>query len=825
MKQDKKIIIFIFIIFLTITIPSSAQELSPRSLYESARTEYKAGRYDEALKISKESLKKITPNSISCINLNYLITACFYKLGKSNFDNKKYFEALLSFQKILKDYPESNYAKNALLFSAHCYHLLKKRKEAYKFYRNYFTKYGKRKLKSIDYYYIGQNFRILEHKRKAFWYLRKAIRKNIKDKSLLDKIKVEMKHCLTTLFRSPVGTIKKIVVANKDIWVLRSASSPAFMNSLSRFNKVAKRWIVYNYEDGYIPAGLSSMVVDDCNVWIGTYESGLIRYNFIEDTWRYYSVRDGLSGSNVSSLAKDGNIIWIGGKSTIIKFDSRNDTFEKFVLPVNFDGVRCLAVNNKYVWIAGGWYKSKPLIRLNKNAEDWMNKWTIIPNKEFKAKHIHTIVVDKKELWLGTSEGARKYDFETKKWKCITIKSGGAGVQSIVIKDPYVYLGSWGVTIRYNRITGKIKRYSNLTGSPNAGQCLSMDGKHLIFGHYSTVGKMDPDTGYYIKNIQAVPLTSNYVKDILVGRKYIWVSAQDGLNRCNKRNLKWKHFTQKEGLPDNLIFSLVPYKNKILAGVRKFGTVKFDNRFSKITPFQYKKENPKEELRPLLLDGNIIWFQALNSENRCRYIYYGLKEYNASTGKWIFFSTENGLLHNRIYSIASDKKFIWIGTMKGVNRYNKKLHKMETFLKTDRLIYTLKPDNDDIWISIHCQGLAKYNKITGQGKFYIIEKRKGEKPVECSYSEKHNLPNTWVEDIQIDRKFLLLATGKGLFIYDKKNKKWFNLHDDRKSLDYWLALIRFDNDFLWLGYRYRGVTRFDKKLWLKYRKIFPSDNK
>jgi ligand-binding sensor domain-containing protein len=53
--------------------------------------------------------------------------------------------------------------------------------------------------------------------------------------------------------------------------------------------------------------------------------------------------------------------------------------------------------------------------------------------------------------------------------------------------------------------------------------------------------------------------------------------------------------------------------------------------------------------------------------------------YNRETGKWRSYTKEDGLAHNGIFSIAIDDGQVWIGTHRGLSRYDKLTDTWMTF--------------------------------------------------------------------------------------------------------------------------------------------------
>ena len=796
-----------------------SDSLTPKVYYKLVKILYELQNYTEALSTADEALKKTDPHSIDHLNISYFVPACLYQSGKSDFNGGKYSESMEGFRRILKEYPKSSYVKDAVLFSAHCYHLLKKRENAGRLYHYYLVKYGKNDLESRDYFYIGQNFRILGQKREAFDYLKSAL---IKDGSFSNKIKTEMGYCLRTFFcASPPGPIVQIAANSQDIWILRSADSPRFLNSLSRFNKPENKWSVYNYEDGYVPSSLTSMVVDESNVYLGTYENGLVRFNFKDNLWTNYTTEDGLTENSALSLIKDGETLWIGGKKYLTRCNLESRTFKTVNIPTALKEIRCLAADKKYLWITGGWYDNPPLFKIDKKTEDVL----IIPNEEFNARQINTIAVDEKELWLGTNNGAKRYDFKTQKWENIKAEYLEEGqhhqITCIIIQDPLVYLGSDMCTACYSRLDGKINKYYGKHYGLQAGQHLVTDGENIILGRYGTVGRLNTKTGAFTEDIQTFQLAGNYVQDLLINKKYVWVaSGRSGLSRYNKINSKWDHFTEKEGLPNNSTVSLVSAKNKIFVGIDRFGTITFNSDFKNLLPFQQNQEN-KGELIPFLSDKEVLWFQSLKSAGcTCCSTYFGLKGYDFYSGEWTSLSEENGLLHNRIYSVVANDKFLWIGTAKGLNRYDKKTKKLETLIKTDNPVFTSLPNGKELWLYIYRGGLVKYDTETKEGELLLGDSVLTETHFYRVSSSLPDIKVDYIKSVQKDKNYIWLSTNKGLLIYDKKNKKWMPFPDDEFLRWTGSWSMKFDGEYIWLGNSY-GLIKLDKKLLFKYNTLFP----
>ena len=48
----------------------------------------------------------------------------------------------------------------------------------------------------------------------------------------------------------------------------------------------------------------------------------------------------------------------------------------------------------------------------------------------------------------------------------------------------------------------------------------------------------------------------------------------------------------------------------------------------------------------------------------------GVSRYNKVTTEWKHFTQRDGLSHNRVFALAVDGDFLWVGTERGLNRHD-----------------------------------------------------------------------------------------------------------------------------------------------------------
>jgi len=171
--------------------------------------------------------------------------------------------------------------------------------------------------------------------------------------------------------------------------------------------------------------------------------------------------------------------------------------------------------------------------------------------------------------------------------------------------------------------------------------------------------------------------------------------------------------------------------------------------------------------------------------------------------KFEYLSTSDGLSHNKIQCILQDKQgYLWFGTIYGLNRYDGYTFKVFENIPGDSLslanndIVCLYQDSEDlIWMGTSTSSFSSYNPRTETFKNY-------------------SLPATAevIHDFEEDENGLLwLATGNGLFSFNKKNKKILRYVTDNSGRENIQGILKDKNkDIFWLSAE-TGIRNFNKK--------------
>jgi ligand-binding sensor domain-containing protein len=332
-------------------------------------------------------------------------------------------------------------------------------------------------------------------------------------------------------------------------------------HGLFSLNKQNKLVFYTNLKGNYFSISfnyITSLFVDRTGIlWIGTYGYGLNKLFPKLQNFEMFSSKN-ISENNISiksvrAITEDdlGNL-WIGGYNGLNKIDRRKNTVSKYL---NNEPIYSILPDpdrpNEILWIGkdvGGFCKYE--IKSNKLISYKYTKPNLI-----SGEVIYSIISSKDGfLWIGTDQGL--FRFDQKREISVAYKHNPKDKNSlsnskvnVVFEDKkgLLWLGTdVGVNV-FNRKTNKIKHFFN---TPNDSSSLS----------YNTVLSINEDN-----------------------ENQIWIgTAGGGLNRFNRKSGKFFHYLKKDGLPDNVVYSILFDENDNIwistnNGISNF--IRKENRF------------------------------------------------------------------------------------------------------------------------------------------------------------------------------------------------------------------------------------------------------
>ena len=136
------------------------------------------------------------------------------------------------------------------------------------------------------------------------------------------------------------------------------------------------------------------------------------------------------------------------------------------------------------------------------------------------------------------------------------------------------------------------------------------------------------------------------------------MGTNGGISRLHKGKKTWKTYSQKEGLTETEIKSLVSAGQKIWAGGIGGTLFQYDpasDRWNKIEPTDSLKSGG---IHSIAVTKEKVFVCRDN----------GVSIYDLPTGQWESLTVSDGLLSNSVFCAGDDKNSIWFGTDKGVSR-------------------------------------------------------------------------------------------------------------------------------------------------------------
>ncbi len=482
--------------------------------------------------------------------------------------------------------------------------------------------------------------------------------------------------------------------------------------------------------------------------WVGT-DEGVYNYHSRNETFSFFSDRTNNGtqiSSHVSGIAEDkmGNIWFSTTEQGVFCYDKNRRILKQYIQ--DKDDLNSLASNivlciyiDKQNTIWASCHNSGALLN---RYDPVMDRFTafpvnIIPEmaKEFNVYSI--IEDDKNNLWLGTwNNGICKVERETGNIESYLIPETSKGISHI----------------------HEITEYEPgilLIGSDDG---LSIFNTETFESELITVTEFKSSS---ISSKFIYPIYKDKEGGLWVGTYY------GGVNYAPPRKGSMEGYTHSKyinSVGGNIISSFCEdtYGNIWIGsddgGLSCFNPVK--KTFKNYKPEKHKNSLSYHNIHALCLDENKLWIGTYSG---------GLNVLDIHTGKFKHYLSKTDdtltLYGNSIYSIYKDgDNDIWIGTMNGISRYNRKGDNFRRMIETGITTIDIIEDNEkNMWFATWGKGLYRYNKQTNTWTNYLHHKE-----------DPRSLPHNQINTLCVDKEGILwIGTDNGLCFFDKE-KEQFN---------------------------------------------------
>jgi len=515
-------------------------------------------------------------------------------------------------------------------------------------------------------------------------------------------------------------------------------------HGLSRFNGIG-------FENFYIKDGLiDDFIHDICEdgngkIWVGTFEGGTAC--FFSGAFKSYTKKNGLAGNRVMSIAADreGNM-WFGTNSGISKFNINEEYFitytlkdgliHDFIRDITMDkegnlwfgtrkGLSCFTKNRffNYTTTSGDdsglindqieatmtdrkgnlWIGTQSGLHCRREGTSTFISYT---TKDGMAdNYVRTMVEDRNgNIWIGTDNGASY--FSDGKFSNYYTTHGLLNDRLYVVFEDLEGNIWFGTNMGLSKLNSlRIVNFSVTDGLPNNTVWAIIEDKEGRHWFGTDKGLSYYSNGTFRNFTTEDGLVNDSIYALLEDRAgNLWIGTGGGLSvyspGADKGNGKFRNYTTNNGLPGNIVISL----EKDRKGVIWIGTVNgicwFIN--GTIRPPGFKQE--PFPIHALFEDrkGN-MWFSDL--KGLCR----------VSGDKLFRYSTQDGLIYNRIYSIVEDSRDrLWIGTGQGLSCFSNGQFTNYTTadgLSANACYFVIEDDSGNLWIGT-AKGVTRFNGKT-----------------------------------------------------------------------------------------------------------------
>jgi len=493
---------------------------------------------------------------------------------------------------------------------------------------------------------------------------------------------------------------------------------------LCAFSTVAQQYTFINYstENGLAQSQVSAMCQDKGGyIWFATF-GGLSRFD--GKSFVNYTKSDGLLDNQLYSIHIDSkNRILTGTIGGYSVYENRK--FSSYSFPKAYSNYNVVAISEDkegILWFAlegGGVVRNKngknTFFGMNEGIDpnvrhvycDSENKvWAatrsglfIYGNKGFvnspingdSLKNISYIIEDRdKKLWIATYDEGIYVETQGKKFKNYSTENGliNDWVRMIFIdNNNHAWIGTKTGT---SKLDGKeIRNFSVQQGLININiKFISQDSEGNIWLGTDGKGIMKFAGEAFITYTTAEGLSSDFVMNITEDMSGNLWFATYGEGVCRYDGMNYTVLNDENGLSNNTVWTTVVDKNNNVWFGTSNGLSVYDG--IRIKSFYEEDGLLSNKVTSLAVQDSILWIG--NKEGLSRY----------SNGKFTGFGAESGIEGGNIRSICiDDEGILWLGGVSGLFSFDGKNATIYKYDKssTDNTVYCINKDKPgNLWI-------------------------------------------------------------------------------------------------------------------------------
>jgi ligand-binding sensor domain-containing protein/DNA-binding CsgD family transcriptional regulator len=452
-------------------------------------------------------------------------------------------------------------------------------------------------------------------------------------------------------------------------------------------------------------------------IWVGS-GNGLYRFDSVRETFsRFQSPGDDRNASKhnqINALFEDGKgTLWLGTEAGLVRFDKQNGTFNFKVESADpFPHLyrsRIFQIsrdNQNRVWVAT---ESGVYIFPSMNMITVYFQAGAVPKRLLANRFIISIFQDAEDVvWAGTVSGIYKYDLKTQQFSSygreIVAKERGSSTFPVTAvcqdRGGSLWLGTYkNGLIKFSRGLDEKVSVVSLPGSPRETKDTIIPALHVGRDQILWLGTNMGLHAYEIeKNLfrdsyshsqAAGSLSDNRVTAFLEDRYGgLWVGTQNGLNRFDRSRGIFTVFRNGSLLPKTIGSDYITAIYQDSLGVMWIGT--YGGGLSRFDPdrgvFQKNYRHRENDSSSLSCDKVNCMLEDRRGQFWVGTKSGGLNRFDRESGKFICFTSEDGLANNDILGLLEDQLGnLWMSTNRGLCQFDPPKKTFRNFTVRDGL--------------------------------------------------------------------------------------------------------------------------------------------
>jgi len=481
------------------------------------------------------------------------------------------------------------------------------------------------------------------------------------------------------------------------------------------FNKLNPRTLeIQSYYSGnqqtsFLSDNITSITEDDSSMlWISTWDAGLVHFNPATNAIEYYkhniAEKNSVSNNGIWHIFnEEKKYLWLSTFSGVDRFEIRTKQFVHYQDAKNqFNDaletrIRQILIDSRNrMWIGTYEYQGLFLVEHSQTPQETILRFIKEDDNDqsISTDRIRWIYEDKKKnVWIGTEDGLNKFPFTKSfnQYRRLPLRQsslGGRVVSSICEgRDSILWVGFGGggfdrIDLRTQQIIHN-KHDNNNTNTINNDDVVSIieDRSGILWIGTANGGlnSYNPFTKkfkhFYSSTNSPADVALNWVQQILETHSgQLLVATNGGLRIFDRATETFQrflphHISPSSELPQNLSVNALyeDHEHNIWIGTWLEGLYCYDQNNNQLRQYLPEKDNPfsisANKITSIYEDSHGFMWIGTHSG--------GVNKFDRSSGKFVRYSTHNGLPNDVVFGILEDEMgYLWISTMKGLVKFH-----------------------------------------------------------------------------------------------------------------------------------------------------------